>query len=329
MKHNELVKMDVNSQEAIAESVLKEIFCRRRLLPDEQDKPANFLSEAAPHLSRLMESIARGLPIEMVLPAFPAKSPNRRKTLGPLPDRGEDLAFANLNHLCERIADIYSPGARITVCSDGRVFADLVHIPDKDVTSYNSELRARYGERYQGTIDFYDLDDAYPGISDYEMLREDLMIKFGEPLTDLRARCKRDEASKIMYRGIIRFLVEDYSGLPDFEGRSRNSIQSVARMTAYRVIQRSNAWSRLLKENFPNAIRLSIHPQFRISEKIGVFLVDTDDCWATPWHSVALETGKVTKLVSRHFAESANAMLIFSNGRPSHYVLSEHSHDYI
>lgn len=153
------------------------------------------------------------------------------------------------------------------------------------------------------------------------------MIKFGEPLADLRARCKRDEASKIMYRGIIRFLVEDYSGLSDFEGRSRNSIQSAARMTAYRVIQRSNAWSRLLKENFPNAIRLSIHPQFRISEKIGVFLVDTDDCWATTWHSVALKTGEVTKLVPRHYAEAANAVLVFSDGRPSHYALSGQAHD--
>lgn len=320
MEQNQMLKAEVDAR-AIAVRVLEELLARRRLLPGEEDKPGNLMEEGAPHLPRLMGFITRGKPIELVLPAFPAKSPNRRKTLGPLPDHGEDLAFANLNHLCERIAKIYGPGAKITVCSDGRVFADLVRIPDPDVTAYNSELRLRYKERYRDTIGFFDLDDAYPGMTNYEMLREDLMINFGEPLQTLRARCKHEEGAKVMYRGIVRFLAEDYTGLPVFEGFSRNAIQSEARLAAYRVIQRSNAWSRLLQEAFPDAVRLSIHPQFRVSEKIGVYLVDTDDCWTTPWHAVALKTGDRTKLVPRHHAEAANAALIYSEGRPSHYAM--------
>ena len=37
--------------------------------------------------------------------------------------------------------DQYPPGARITICSDGRVFSDLVGVCDKDVTNYGIEIK--------------------------------------------------------------------------------------------------------------------------------------------------------------------------------------------
>lgn len=61
--------------------------------------------------------------IQMVLPAFPFKSPNRvGKTLGHLPDKGEELGMAYLNGLCAAISDIYEPGASLTIASDGLVY---------------------------------------------------------------------------------------------------------------------------------------------------------------------------------------------------------------
>jgi pyoverdine/dityrosine biosynthesis protein Dit1 len=58
-----------------------------------------------------------------VLPAFPFKSPNRvDKTLGSLPDLGEELALQHLNGLCESIKEIYEPGAKVTITSDGLVY---------------------------------------------------------------------------------------------------------------------------------------------------------------------------------------------------------------
>lgn len=61
--------------------------------------------------------------IQMILPAFPFKSPNRvGKTLGALPDKGEELAMAHLNGLCAAISDIYEPGAKLTIASDGLVY---------------------------------------------------------------------------------------------------------------------------------------------------------------------------------------------------------------
>jgi pyoverdine/dityrosine biosynthesis protein Dit1 len=60
--------------------------------------------------------------IEMVLPAFPMKSPSSQKVLGTIPDRGEELAMLRLEDLCSAIQAIYPPGARLTIVSDGIVY---------------------------------------------------------------------------------------------------------------------------------------------------------------------------------------------------------------
>lgn len=62
-------------------------------------------------------------PVLMVLPAFPFKSPNRKaKTLGALPDLGEEYALMHLNGLCESIEEIYEHGANVVIASDGLVY---------------------------------------------------------------------------------------------------------------------------------------------------------------------------------------------------------------
>lgn len=36
----------------------------------------------------------------------------------------------------DQIREIYAPGAKVTICSDGRVFSDLVAVTDENVTLY-------------------------------------------------------------------------------------------------------------------------------------------------------------------------------------------------
>lgn len=67
--------------------------------------------------------VVKNEPVKMVLPAFPCKSPNRvGKVLGSMPDLGEELALMHLNGLCESVAEIYGPGARVVITSDGLVY---------------------------------------------------------------------------------------------------------------------------------------------------------------------------------------------------------------
>ncbi len=89
------------------------------------------------------------------------------------------------------------------------------------------------------------------------------------------------------------------------------------------MIQRSNAWSNLIARRFPDALRLSIHPQPRVSEKIGVSLVRCANPWATPWHSVVLVDRDGYRLVKRSEAEQQDAVLVYRAGRPSHFALHD------
>ena len=68
-------------------------------------------------------NVRAGRSIRMVLPAFPFKSPNRQdKVLGSSPDLGEEIALAHLNGMCQRIGELYEPGAEVYITSDGLVY---------------------------------------------------------------------------------------------------------------------------------------------------------------------------------------------------------------
>ncbi|MET9834943.1 isocyanide synthase family protein [Streptomyces sp. NPDC006385] len=271
------------------------------------------------HRDAIAAAMARGRTIEFLLPAFPTKSPNPAKVLGPLPDLAEELALRFLESLCERIADAYPPGARIRICSDGRVFNDLIGVSDDNVTRYVHELN-RMIDRVGAThLDQFTLDDVCPG-DDHAQLRTRLTAGRGPHPDELRAEVRRGGDLVHMYRGITRFMLEDLS-VPGYTG-SRAALQRRSRELAYGVIARSRAWDALLAELFPDAVRLSIHPQPCSTRKIGLLLADTPDTWLTPWHSAAVDTGDGRfTLMKRAEAEAAGARLVTAHGRPSHFVL--------
>lgn len=312
----------------IGRRIVHKLFEKRRVInePDSRlcaaETTTDFDREAEPHLINLMAFIIKREPIHLILPGFPAKSPNRNKTLGPLPDLADKYGLDNLHNLCQDITASYSPGAKLTICSDGRVFSDLVRIGDDDVTAYGEYLKTYAQRRYGNLFEFFDLNDVYPWIKDYDTLREELLVNYGESIRELRRRCNEQKDAMAMYLGITRFLFEDYSGLDCYKSHSRTAIQKIAKTMAFRVIQRSNAWTRLLEGHFPGAIRLSVHPQYRVSKKIGVYLGDSDDIWLTPWHAVAVKRGEKIFLCKRADAEM-DGLLAFREGRPSHYELLE------
>ena len=303
--------------DALAEKICRRIFLRRRLLGGNlacsQEPCPQCL---APHLAKIQVFLDREEPIHMVLPAFPAKSPNPEKTLGKLPDLGEQLALRTLQTMCEEIADLYPPGARVTICSDGHVFSDLVEVSDEDVTAYHNAMGDLIAELGHTGIDLFSLADIHT-TPDYPKLRGQLMEHFGEPIEVLRERCKTYSHHGAMLDGIHRFIFEDRVVLYPEQSRSKN--RKLARPIAYQVVARSNAWSRLVAEHFPSSVRLSIHPQPYHSEKIGFLLTKAVDNWITPWHgSILLEDDEFT-LLKRKQAEDSGARLVESGGRHSHF----------
>ncbi|MEV5510319.1 L-tyrosine/L-tryptophan isonitrile synthase family protein [Streptomyces orinoci] len=275
--------------------------------PDPLDHPEQ--------LRQIRQFTRTGEPVLFTLPGFPCKSPNPAKVLGRLPDEGERLSLAFLDRLCARIGEIYPPGARMLICSDGHVFADLIQVPDAHIDAYGDELRAMIRRDGLHHLDTFDLR-AVHGDLPYDTKRALVTEEFAPTLAELRERTRTDEETARLYRGITRFLVEDTAG---FSG-SRSALQRQCRERAYGVIARSRAWGGLIAFHHPRSVRLSIHPQPLGAAKFGIRLLDAPDAWATPWHTAVLrDVGGHARLMRRAEAERLGR-LAFREGRPSHFV---------
>ncbi len=308
--------------------ILNEIMKYRRVpTHGESCGDGQCLKCSAIYLPKILAALENNEPIPFVLPAFPGKSPNPEKVLGVLPDHAEVLSLQFLGILCRKVRSYYSPGLRIILCSDGRVFSDVVGIKESNVSAYQNAIKRLLQEMRLHDITTFNLDDVY-GELNFIQMREELMKNYGKSLDVLQYKVRQgatplahtdEQEAHRMYCGITRFLFEDATHHEQV--KSRSSIQKESRMKAYEVIRRSNAWSDLIAEHFPNALRLSIHPQVCGSEKLGIRLIGNES-WMTPWHGVAVETEHGHILLKRLEAEALGAELVYSSqGLPSHYSL--------
>jgi len=306
---------------ALAEDVLRRVFRHRRLLPDSPCAEAPCGQCFALHVLKARHFIAAGAPVHFVLPAFPAKSPSPRKVLGKLPDKAEELALEYLEAACAEVREIYPPGARITICSDGRAFGDLVGVEDDDVSAYGREIQAIIERRSLGSLNTFHMEDLFD-TAEFGRMRELLSVHYGEPLERIEQQIRDFPRHRALFNGIHRFMFEERV---DQEGAaSRTQVREACKELAVRVIQRSDAWGRLVAESFPLALRLSIHPQAPHSEKIGILLGEAEDVWLTPWHGAAVKRGGVFTLNRASDALSQpGARVIVEAGRPSHVEVDE------
>ena len=317
----------------VAEKILSEIMNYRRQ-PRHSKLCVNSRCQSCSsfHLPKIVAAVKSKTPVTFVLPAFPGKSPNSNKVLGPLPDYAERLSLKFLGKLCENIKRFYSPGIKIILCSDGRVFSDVVGMKESNITAYQVELDRLIEEMSLLDITTFNLDDFYEELS-FVQMRDELMKTYGNSSDFFKHKIRNggkpeakpdEEEANRMYCGITRFLFED--SLHPGQTKSRAAIQRDAKSRAYEVIRRSNAWSDLISERFPEAVRLSIHPQTCGGKKLGIRLIGNES-WMTPWHGVALETKEGYVLLKRNEAIEMGAELIHdSSGRPSHYKLDGNKH---
>jgi Pyoverdine/dityrosine biosynthesis protein len=320
-------------QNTVAQQVLTLIMQYRRTPNEHANCGIHCSSCHAPHFNRVTTAVAERKPITFVLPAFPGKSPNLNKVLSTAPDMAEELALKFLDNLCEQIKTIHQPGAKIILCSDGRVFSDVVGLHETDVTNYQDELEKMIADNGLTNISTFNLDEICNG-KDFSEVRSELMNEFGATLESLREKILRgstmfsqheDQEAHRMYLGITRFLLED--AIFPGQTKSRNALQKESKAKSYEVIRRSNAWSELIAERFPEAVRLSIHPQGCGAKKLGLRLIGNES-WMTPWHGVAVKTNEGFTLLKRSDAEALGAKLVFSpNGRPSYFELANEIHN--
>jgi pyoverdine/dityrosine biosynthesis protein Dit1 len=313
---------DLSSESPETQRITREILSvllphRRTIEPDaELDTPDDFPEQ----LRQISALVRRGEPVVFTLPGFPCKSPNSEKVFNHLPDQGELLALRFLDSLCTRIAKVYTPGARVLICSDGHIFGDVIGVPDEHIDAYGDALRDMIrAEGMQENLATFDLRDVYGTTLSYDEKRAATSDRYAPALEELRAEVRSDESTLRMYRGITRFMVEDTAG---WEG-TRSALQRDARRRAYQVILRSRAWGELIAEHHPRTVRLSIHPQNRGEAKFGIRLLGAADAWTTPWHSVLVRRPDGGWELMHRGEAARIGRVVYRDGRPSHFEAFE------
>lgn len=271
-----------------------------------------------PHAQRVAALVRERKPIEMVILGFPAKSPNRHKTYSDHADLAEVEGLRTLHRMCAAIAAGYQPGAVVHVCSDGHVFADLVHVADATVDMFQREIEGIIAEYGFNSLRTFSAGAYYQGLRG-DALRARLVADFAKDVASTRTDCLHSAAGRVLLGGIHRFLFED--DLVRCPQLSRNKVRQQAKLQAYEVIRRSQSFGQLVQACFPDAIRLSIHPQLAGATKLGIRLVQGTDRWATPWHNVLVRTPSGPCLMHRAQAEAAGARLSFHDGRLAFFEL--------
>ncbi|RYP51886.1 hypothetical protein DL768_002854 [Monosporascus sp. mg162] len=281
-------------------------------------------------LTQIYSKVMASEPILMCLPAFPFKSPNKStKVLGRLPDKAEEFALAHLNGLCAAIADIYLPGAKLMIISDGLVYNG---VPDKDVWAYGEALRALSTRKEFHHIEFsrlkdlvhIDLPDQLDEITyvaNATNFRLALLKHFSRPEYDPSLKISEDEDTCMTYRGYIKFLATDLQDVyPVGEERSKSKYKKGVEYIAKQMLGRGDAFARAVREKFRDRLRLSIHPSTG-ENKLSVSLLPTETAFTTPWHcSIAFRLDGTTTTGPRSEFDGNDAFeLIYENGRPSYY----------
>jgi pyoverdine/dityrosine biosynthesis protein Dit1 len=279
-------------QQAITQ-IVKELL---RIGNFEQTDLSNIDIKSIPICKRLLELYNENKKLTFILPAFPAKSSNPNKTSGVLPDMGEFIALQNLNDFCENITKIYSPGAEIIICSDGKVFNDLVFVEDENLKLYKNKIKSIIKIHRFSHLKTFDLEDYY-NCDTPDSMRQLFCSEYAEDINNLKEQVLNDDHTKSLFNGIHRFIKEDFKEI--HQELSNNQVHKQSKIIAYNIIRRSRAWDQLLKNVYPDTLRLSIHPYPIEHHKFGIKLVPSSDKWATPWHNIVVKKNSTYHLMKK------------------------------
>ncbi|KDO19199.1 hypothetical protein SPRG_15642 [Saprolegnia parasitica CBS 223.65] len=281
------------TQDMIVQRVLKSLTPLLHQLPTDR-----FDAEGRAKVEAIVRrAIDAKQPITFVIPAFPFKSPNTtEKTLGVLPDRGEELAMERLETLCQEIERLYPIGVQMVIFSDGRIFNDIIGVSTDAMDAYMAELEAMAVAAKHSHIKF----DRLEHYTTSEDPNQELLERYNCDKIDMKKLLKDDAGVLATYRGFRRFLTKDLAH--KWVGMSNSAIDKAAGAAAKLMIQRNMAFSTLVDDCYPDAVRLSIHAYDNAGPKYGVALIpqlesSNGSIPTTPWHCVM-----VTDMHGREFS---------------------------
>lgn len=273
----------------------------------------------SPLMQKISDKIKENKKLTFILPAFPAKSPNLNKNMAISPDLGEVLALQNLDNICSKISQVYEPGAEVIICSDGKVFSDVVSVKDEEIEIYQDGIMEIISEFKLSRLKIFSLDNVFPRKNNDEK-RNLLFKQYAKSLDEVRNLVLIEPTCKKLFNGLHRFLLEDALSMNFL--KTKNQINKETKSRTYELLRRSDAWSSLLTEYFPNELRLSIHPYELKHEKFGIKLVTSSNKWATPWHNVTVKVSDKFELMHLKKAKELNVVKKFLKDKYAYFELA-------
>lgn len=112
---------------------------------------------------KISKFVEKDLPIEFIFQGFPFKCHNPFETLRRTPDLGELAFIKRLLDINETIKQIYPPGVKFTVLTEGKSYRELFGASDQEIALFEEvcmEFCRKLGaESIIGFVDFTDLLD--------------------------------------------------------------------------------------------------------------------------------------------------------------------------
>jgi pyoverdine/dityrosine biosynthesis protein Dit1 len=246
--------------------------------------------------------IAQGEPVALLLVGFALKSSNTQcKTLSGKLDFAEYVGLFTLNHMCEQIASVYSPGAHVTLYTR-EVQTDYANaltmqqvgvelFPQEDMMLYQEQLRKLVSYCFPalkiGVLDSAELL--------YENARKDYEREHSGSLLE--------ESDAVALKNMKVFWREDLCKDPRFQDAAKKKfcskkkvdpkvnahLNELADQVSLELLIGSKITRTILESNVPNYtsyIRLSVHASAdgNVSNKLGISLVH--DSQGTPSHRI-------------------------------------------
>lgn len=263
---------------------------------------------------KIEKMIQRNEPLRFVMLGYPMKSSNSRdKVLGQLPDMAEEVSLKNFGKFNSLVTEVYSKGIEINIVNDGFVFNDLLEIEDRTVEQYQ-----------EGTLDmskgmpinYFNLKDFYS--SSLPEARNSVMSHFGISEEELQKRILFDVDVNYLYRGMMRFMEEE---LAPKSFPSKTQLHLAAKKLTRNMMMRNEAYSNLVKKEFSDYIRLSMHPSINNGAKYSFQLIPSKNAHHSPWHSslVIHKNGEYETLHKKDAIEKGYE-LVYQNNQPFYFL---------
>lgn len=253
---------------------------------------------------------AKGVPLQLVLPAFPFKDQNPLRTGAPAShvDLSEILMLIRL-HLLDVALRCFGFGADWIVITEGRELAPIFGVDPRDASAYGAALRTwKNALGLEGSIHVLDFGDVVGELPEFDAVRSEILrllprVVGGTKGFEVLVRGTKtnlnllDEHARLGDDRLCRVLDESVpdAALDAEERSARGDVLERAREAAlqYAAINLAAKASRVYERLFPEAVRATAHPK---PGQIGVSYGVGSEQY--PWNGVPIVTGGQTPLLA-------------------------------